>query len=102
MKTIDARKLSISAQETIRMKAVAAVIQGMKQVAAAQVCGVTRQAVGRWVKAYRQGGEAALKARKQGRPRGSGRLHGWQATTIITLMTDKDLRQLKLPFYLWT
>ncbi len=102
MKTSDVRSLSISAQETIRIKAVAAVMGGMKQVAVATVFGVTRQAVGRWVKAYRQGGEVALKARKEGRPRGSGRLQGWQAAAIIKLMTDKDPRQLKLPFYLWT
>jgi transposase len=102
MKTTDVRTLSISAQEMIRIKAVTAVIGGMTQVAAAKMFGVTRQAVGRWVKAFRRGGEAALKARKEGRPCGSGRLQGWQAAVIVKLMTDKDPRQLKLPFYLWT
>jgi len=102
MKTIDVRKLSISAQETIRIKAVEAVTKGMKQVAAAQIFGVTRQAVGRWMRAYRRGGQKALKARQEGRPRGSGRLQGWQAAVIVKLMTDKDPRQLKMPFYLWT
>ncbi len=56
---------------------VQAVMQGMKQVQAAPVFGVTRQAVGRWVKAFRKGGEEALKARK-------------------------EPRQLKKPFCLWT
>lgn len=102
MKTTDVRRLSISAQETIRIKAVAAVMGGMRQVAAAKLFGVTRQAIGRWVRAFRRGGEAALKARKEGRPKGSGKLHGRQAATIVKLITDKDPRQLKLPFYLWT
>jgi transposase len=102
MKTTDTRKLSISAQETIRIKAVAALMSGMTQVAAAKLFGVTRQAVGRWVKTFHQGGEAALKARKEGRPKGSGKLQSRQAAVIVKLMTDKDPRQLKLPFYLWT
>jgi transposase len=102
MKTTDVRRLSISAQETIRIKAVAAVMGGMTQVAAAKLFGVTRQAIGRWVRAFRRGGEAALKARKEGRPKGSGKLQGRQAATIVKLITDKEPRQLKLPFYLWT
>jgi transposase len=102
MKATDVRKLSISAQEAIRIKAVAAVMGSMKQGAAAQVFGVTRQAVGRWVKAFRGGGEEALKARKEGRPRGSGRLKGWQAAAIVKRITDKEPHQMKMPFYLWT
>jgi transposase len=102
MKTTDVRTLSISAQEAIRIKAVAAVMGGMTQVAAAKLFEVTRQAVGRWVKAFRQGGETALKARKEGRPKGTGKLKGWQAAAIVKLITDKEPRQLKLPFYLWT
>jgi transposase len=102
MKQIDARKLSSKAQETIRLKAVGAVVGGMKQVAAAALFGVTRQAVGRWVKAHRAQGEQALEARKKGRPSGSGRLRGWQAAAVVKLITDKEPRQLKMPFYLWT
>jgi transposase len=102
MKETDVRKLSPAAQETIRIKAAQAVMNGMKQVNTAKVFGVTQQAVGRWVKAYRKGGEAALKARKEGRPKGSGRLKGYQAATIVKLITDKDPRQLKMPFSLWT
>jgi transposase len=102
MKTTDVRKLSPAAQETIRIKSVQAVMNGMKQVEAAPVFGVTRQAIGRWVKAFRKGGEEALKARKEGRPRGSGQLKGWQAAAIVKLITDKEPRQLKMPFFLWT
>lgn len=102
MKTNDVRKLSPAAQEAIRIRSVHAVMKGMTQVAAAEAFGVTRQAVGLWVKAYQKGGEKALKARKEGRPQGSGKLKGWQSAAIMRRITDKEPRQLKLPFYLWT
>jgi transposase len=102
MKTHDARKLSPSAQEAIRIKAVRAVRNGMTQSAAAAVFGVARQTLGRWMKAYRTGGAKALAARKRGRPAGCGKLQGWQAALIVKLMTEKDPRQMKMPFCLWT
>jgi len=74
----------------------------MSQVKAAEVFGVTRQAVGKWLKAYREGGEDALAAKAQGRPKGGARLQGWQAATIVNLIKDRDPEQLKLPFVLWT
>lgn len=93
MKTTDVRKLSPAAQETMRGTSVQAAMGGMKQVAAAKVFGVTRQAIGLWVKAYREEGIAALKARKEGRPHGSGRRKGWQAAAIVKLITDKEPRR---------
>ena len=68
MKT-DARKLSPATQEQIRRKAVAAVEKGMTRVKVAEVFGVTRHSVDRWVKAYRASGPDALKVRKRG-PKG--------------------------------
>ena len=98
----DARSLSSSAQEALRRRAVAAVKAGMTQTEAATVFGVTRQAVGKWMKAYRIGGEGALTAQPQGRPEGETRLKGWQAAAISKLITDRDPDQLRLPFVLWT
>jgi len=46
MTTTDVRTRSISAQAAIGIKAVAAVMGGMTQVAAAKLLGVTRQAAG--------------------------------------------------------
>ncbi len=101
MKT-DARTLAPATQEQIRFKAVAAVKKGMTHVKAAEVFGVTRQSVDRWVKAYRSRGALALKVHKRG-PKGEGsRLEGWQAVTVIKLITDHHPEQLKLPFVLWT
>jgi len=54
------------------------------------------------VKAHGQGGDAALAARKRGPKGGGGKLQGWQAATICTLIRDRHPEQLKLPFYLWT
>ena len=98
----DARSLSPSAQAALRLQTVKAVTGGMSQTEAARVFGVTRQIVGRWMKACRAGGVAALAAHKRG-PKGShSRLNGWQAATICNLIRDRDPEQLKLPFVLWT
>jgi len=98
----DARSLPTKAQETLRIRAVNAVVNGMRQMAAADTFGVTRQAVGKWMKAYREGGMEALTAKTQGRPKTGGRLQGWQAAAIVKLITDHHPEQLKLPFVLWT
>jgi transposase len=98
----DARSLSSQAQEALRKRAVAAVRSGLTQVEAARIFGVTRQAVGIWMRKRRQGGEKALGAGIKGRPRTGGRLTGWQAATICRLVRDRHPEQLKLPFVLWT
>jgi len=101
MKTKDARSLPAVAQEDLRLKAVKAVLGGMMQVEAAKVLGVTRQAIGKWLKAYHQDGSKTLKAKRQGRPRG-GSLLGWQSAQIAKSIVDRCPDQLKMPFYLWT
>ena len=68
---------------------------------AAQIFGVTRQAVGKWVKKYREGGVRALRARKRGRPSKSSLLP-WQAAQIAKAVVHRYPEQLRLPFYLWT
>ena len=97
----DARSLPPIAQEDLRRKVIQAIRDGKKQEEAAQLFGVTRQAVGKWVKKYREGGEKALKAKKQGRPKG-GSLSPWQAAQIAKAVINRPPEQLKLPFYLWT
>lgn len=101
MKTRDARSLPAIAQEDIRLKAVKAVLAGKTQVEVARMFGVTRQAVGNWVKAHRTHGTKSLKAKSQGRPKG-GSLLPWQAAQIARSIMDRTPEQLKLPFYLWT
>ena len=97
----DARTLPSIAQEDLRRKVLRAVLEGEKQMEAAQIFGVTRQAVGKWVKKYREGGARALRARKRGRPSKSSLLP-WQAAQIAKAVVHRYPEQLKLPFYLWT
>ena len=101
MKTHDARSLPSIAQEDLRRKAINAVLDGKKQVEVAEVFGITRQAVGKWVKTYRKGGEKALKAKRRGRPKG-GSLLPWQAAQIAKTVIHRHPEQLRLPFCLWT
>jgi len=98
----DARSLSQDAQAALRRRAVDAVLAGMKQTAAAVAFGVTRQAVGNWMKAYRRGGHAALAAHKRGPKRPRRKLMGWQAAAVCNTIRDRHPEQIKLPFFLWT
>ena len=100
MKT-DTRTLPPSAQESLRIRAVKAVLAGRTQVEVAGIFEVPRQTVGLWIKAHRRGGLRSLKAKKRGRPKG-GTLLSWQAAQIVRAITDRTPDQLKLPFYLWT
>jgi transposase len=101
MEIKDARSLPPIAQEDLRQKAIKAVMAGKKQGEVAEMMGVTRQAVGKWVSKFRRGGEKTLKARPKGRPRG-GTLLPWQAAQMVKAISDHHPDQLKLPFYLWT
>ena len=101
MKTKDFRSLPSAAQEDIRRKAVRAVLYGKKRGEAAELFGITRKAVEKWVAIYRTEGLKSLRAKRRGRPRG-GSLAPWQASQIVRSITDRCPDQLKLPFMLWT
>lgn len=101
METPDARSLPPAAQEALRRRAVEAVRHGMTHVGAARVFGVTRQTVGKWVKAWETGGRRALKAKRRGRPPAM-RLAPHQAALIVRLIVGHCPDQLRLPFALWT
>lgn len=66
----DARSLSPQAQQTLRVQAVKAMLDGMTQSEAARRFGVSRKTANAWMKQYRQGGMKVLKAKPQGRPKG--------------------------------
>lgn len=94
--------MAAGAQEALRRRAVAAVLKGDKQVVVADRFGVTPQAVGRWMRAYRVGGDRALAAKAQGRPPGGGSLKGFQAAWVKRMVVSKHPDQLRLPGFLWT
>jgi transposase len=101
MKTQDTRKLPAKTKETIRIRAVQAVLDGRTQVEVAKIFGVTRQSVGNWMKAYHENGLKALKAKKLGRKKG-GKLLPWQAAQTAKIVIDRHPEQLKFPWGLWT
>lgn len=102
MKIEDARKLPPKAQEDIRRKAVKACLDGRSKAEVAEIFGVTRQAVTKWVNSFENGGEKALKAKRRGRSKGGKKLLPWQAAQTAKSVMDRHPDQLKLPFYLWT
>lgn|SRR5512143_271237 len=101
MKIKDTRSLPPIAQEDLRRKAIQAIADGMTQEEAGKLFGVSRQAVNKWVKRYREGGKRALRAGRRGRPK-QGALESWQAAQIVRAIEDRCPDQLKLPFFLWT
>jgi len=104
MKIADARTLSQDAQESLRMRAVKAVIEdGKTQVETAKTFGVGRVIVGRWIARYRREGQEALLKKKRGRRSSDMRLlKPHQCATVVRMITDNCPDQLKLPFALWT
>jgi transposase len=93
--------LSPEGQETLRKRAVRAVLNGMKQTAAAQTFGVARGTLTRWVRQYRQGGEAALDQRPQGRPP-APKLKVEEEEVIVALIETYSPDQLGWPASRWT
>lgn len=97
----DARSLPQKAQEDMRRKAVRAVRAGRTQLEVAEVFGVTRHSVGRWVGEARKHGLSVLRMRKRGRPAEIS-LAPLQSAWVVKRIVDRTPDQLRLPFYLWT
>lgn len=101
MATKDARSLPSHVQRSIREHSIKLFSKGATQISIAAKLGVTRQAVGKWVKAYKTGGEAAIKAKPQGRPKG-GSLEPWQSAQVVKIIRNYYPNDLGMPFFLWT
>src|SRR6059058_3439142 len=97
----DARSLPAEAQEDLRRRVVEAVQKGLSQTEAAQVFGLARGTVSRWMGLVERAGRRALKARRRGRPPVS-RLAPHQAATTVRHILSGCPDQLSLPFALWT
>jgi transposase len=101
MRTNDTRKESQKGQDGIRRKVIHAVFEGMKQVDAARVFGVSRTSIWTWMKAYETQGEEGLGSKKRGR-KTSKALSAQQAASIRKSVLGKTPGQLRLPGFLWT
>ena len=103
MRSRDARRLPQAAQEELRRRAVALVGEGYSQTEVAGLLDVSRQSVSEWVRAYRVGGDQALRAGRRGRrPGEKTALAPWQQAQIAKAIRDKNPDQLRLPEVLWT
>ena len=97
----DSRSLPPVAQQDLRYKVIAAVEGGMSISEASRVFQVSRFSIHKWINAKKEGGQVALRSRLRGRPPVS-RLKGYQAATIVRIITDTCPEQIKMPFALWT
>lgn len=103
MEKQDARTLNRETLEQMRKQAVRMKKEGIKQKEIAKFLGVREATVSEWLQLYEKGGAVALKAKKQGRPKGVGKtLKPEQETELKKLMVEKTPDQLKLVFALWT
>lgn len=101
MEKQDARSLTPAAQETLRRRAVHAVLQGTLQKDVFKIFGVSRSALAEWMRLYRLKGEPGLTSLKRGR-RKKIQLEPWQAAQTVRTITDHCPDQIKLPWVLWT
>lgn len=100
----DARKLTQDAQEALRRRAVKLVTVNRKPVRdVAEVIGVARWTVYKWVSAFRERGEQAIAKKRRGQKHGErAALSLTQCKMIQRFITDRCPDQLKMPFALWT
>ena len=99
----DARKLTPATQEEIRRQAIKLYESGMRKGKIAEQLEVYRNAIGKWIRLYSEGGKSALKAQKRGPKQGSlMQLAQKDQKRIRKIITDKYPEQLKLSFALWT
>lgn len=104
MQLDDARKLSQDAQEALRKRAVRLVNTVGKSVReVADIIGVARWTVYKWLAAVRLHGEPGILKKRRGPRKGSrAALTTAQCKFIQRMITDRCPDQLKMPFALWT
>lgn len=100
MENFDGRKLSHSAREAIRIRAVQRILDGESPEIIAKTLGYHRSAVYQWLKRYETAGIAGLKYQKI--PGKQPKLNRAQKQKIFDIVTSKNPLQLKFAFALWT
>jgi len=100
MENFDGRKLSHSAREAIRIRAVQRILDGESPEIIAKTLGYHRSAVYQWLKRYETAGIEGLKYQKI--PGKQPKLSRVQKQKIFDIVTSKNPLQLKFAFALWT
>jgi transposase len=98
--TKDGRKLSRSAMEAIRIRAVQQVQAGESPEAVIKALGFDPRRIYEWLAKYRSGGWDALKSRRA--PGRAPKISGAELKWIYKTVTSKNPMQLKFEFALWT
>jgi transposase len=102
MRAFDARHLCAEAQHELRRRVIHAVVDcSLKPAVAARLFGVGRTALYNWLHDYYTAGYQALAPHPRGRPH-EPKLKGYQAATIVRLISRCFPSQLHLPFALWS
>lgn len=103
MESVDARKHSPEIQQQLRNQAINLRKKGWKYSVISEAVGVNVSTVAKWCRAYRKGGDKAIRIRKRGRKDGMKRtMSSDQEAQVRQSIRDKCPEQLKLPFALWT
>ena len=97
---MDARRLTHKTLTELRKRAVSSVQDGQSPELVAKALGINRVTIYGWLALYRNGGWAALDARKRGgrKPKLDAKAIRWTYNTV----TMKNPLQLKFSFALWT
>lgn len=100
MKKNDCRKLGHTILTEIRKRAVRQILAGLSPEKAVEAYGTCRATIYNWIALYHEGGWEALDAHKRGgrKPKLNGKMVAWVYKAVV----DKDPRQYKFPFALWT
>jgi len=100
MSKLDGRKLDHKTREAIRIRAVQMVAAGESPEVVVKALGFSRGRIYEWLARYQEGGIDAL--RFKGIPGKRPKLSGSDLRKLARIITDKNPRQLKFEFALWT
>lgn len=100
MSKFDGRKLDHKTREAIRIRAVQMVEAGESPEVVIKALGFSRARIYEWIARYQEGGIEAL--RFKGIPGKTPKLSGADLKRLARIITEKNPRQLKFEFALWT
>ena len=100
MSQLDGRKLDHKTREAIRIRAVQRVEAGECPEVVVKALGFSRARIYEWLARYQEGGIEAL--RFKGIPGKKPKLSGADLRKLARIITEKNPRQLKFEFALWT